>query len=228
MAPGLAGHSETGHPHPFKAHPTMSELGLDRGMYAVSKGARTGSHGFAWRCGACRGAAAADYRGFHQNFTNPAYDFIRIGAEKIAKAANPRIIHYVPKKPDDVGEQTEQIEQALKDRPDIVIFTPVDDKKMVEPVKKLNDANIPIVLFTNPLPGKFVSYVGADDVELGYQEATYLFKHMGGKGRIVVIEGVPAAPTNRDRVRGYQRAFADSQHQGAGFGCRKLSAAGGA
>ena len=166
---------------------------------------------------------------FTKNFTNPAYDFFRIGAEKIAKAANARIIHYVPKKPDDVGEQTEQIEQALKDRPDIVIFTPVDDKKMVEPVKKLNDANIPIVLFTNPLPGKFVSYVGADDVELGYQEAIYLFKHMGGKGRIVVIEGVPAAPTNRDRVRGYQRAFAEFPNiKVLASGCRKLSAAGGA
>ena len=146
---------------------------------------------------------------FTKNFTNPAYDAFRIGADKIAKPANARVIHYVPKKPDDVGEQTEQIEQALKDKPDLVIFTPVDDKKMIEPVKKLNDANIPIVLFTNPLPGKFVTYVGADDAELGYKEAVYLFKHMGGKGSIVVIEGVPAAPTNRDRLRGYQRAFAE-------------------
>ena len=147
---------------------------------------------------------------FTKNFTNPAYDAFRIGADKIAKAANARVIHYVPKKPDDVDEQTAQIDQALIDKPDIVIFTPVNDKAMVGPVKKLNDANIPIVLFTNPLPGKFVTYVGSDDVELGYQEAVYLFKHMGGKGRIVVIEGVPAAPTNRDRLRGYQRAFAES------------------
>jgi ribose transport system substrate-binding protein len=146
---------------------------------------------------------------FTKNFTNPAYDNFRIGADKIAKAANARVIHYVPKKPDDVEEQTAQIEQALKDRPDIVLFTPVNDKKMVGPVKQLNDANIPIVLFTNPLPGKFVTFVGSDDVELGYKEAVYLFNHMGGKGRIVVIEGVPAAPTSRDRVRGWQRAFAE-------------------
>jgi ribose transport system substrate-binding protein len=146
---------------------------------------------------------------FTKNFTNPAYDNFRIGVDKIAKAANARVIHFVPKKPDDVDEQTAQIEQALKDKPDIVIFTPVDDKKMVGPVQKLNDANIPIVLFTNPLPGKFVTFVGSDDVELGYKEALYLFRHMGGKGRIVAIEGVPAAPTNRDRVRGWQRAFAE-------------------
>jgi ribose transport system substrate-binding protein len=33
---------------------------------------------------------------------------------------------------------------------------------------------------------------------------------MGGKGKIVVIEGTPAAPTNRERLRGYQRAFAET------------------
>jgi ribose transport system substrate-binding protein len=146
---------------------------------------------------------------FTKNFTNPAYEAFRIGADQIAKAANARTIHFVPKKPDDVVEQTAQVEQVLKDRPDIILFTPVDDHAMIEPVKKLNSANIPVVLFTNPLPGKFVTFVGADDVELGYKEARYLFVKMGGKGRIVVMEGVPAAPTNRDRLRGYQRAFAE-------------------
>jgi len=159
------------------------------------------------------GAAAAHKQPtigvFTKNFTNPAYENFRIGADKIAKAVNARVIHYVPKKPDDVDEQTAEVEQALKDRPDIILFTPVHDKAMIEPVKKLNDANIPIVLFTNPLPGRFVTYIGSDDVELGYKEAVYLFKHLGGKGSIVVIEGVPAAPTNRDRLRGYQKAFAE-------------------
>ena len=65
------------------------------------------------------------------------------------------------------------------------------------------------MLVSNPLPGKFVTYVGADDFEIGYREARYLFDHLGGKGKIVVIEGTPAAPTNRERVRGYQRAFAE-------------------
>jgi len=59
------------------------------------------------------------------------------------------------------------------------------------------------------LPGSFVTYVGADDFEIGYQEARYLFDKLGGKGKIVVIEGTAAAPTNRERVRGYKRAFAE-------------------
>ena len=146
---------------------------------------------------------------FTKNFTNPAYEAFRIGAEKVAKEANARIINCVPKQPDNIAEQTAAVEQVLNDKPDIVLFTPVDDKAMAGPVKKLNDANIPVVLFTNRLPGKFVSFVGSDDVDLGYKEAVYLFRHMSGEGRIVVVEGVPAAPTNRDRLLGYQRALAE-------------------
>jgi ribose transport system substrate-binding protein len=87
------------------------------------------------------------------------------------------------------------------------VFIPVDDVAMVDSVRKLNDAKIPVVLASNPLPGRFVTYVGADDVEIGYRQARYLFERLGGKGRIVVIEGTAAAPTNRDRLRGYRRAF---------------------
>lgn len=146
---------------------------------------------------------------FTKNRTNPAYDNFRMGADRVAHAAGARTVHYVPDKPDDVGEQTAQVEAALKLKPDIVLFTPVDDKAMAGPVKKLNDAGIPIVLFTNPLPGRFVTFVGSDDVAIGYKEARYLFDKLGGKGRIVVIEGTPAAPTNRDRLKGYEKALAE-------------------
>jgi len=80
---------------------------------------------------------------------------------------------------------------------------------MVDSVKRLNEAKIPIVLAANPLPGNFVTYVGADDFEIGYREARYLFEKLGGRGKVVVIEGTAGAPTNRERVRGYKRAFAE-------------------
>ena len=146
---------------------------------------------------------------FTKNSTNPAYEAFRIAADQIARSAGARTVHFVPKQPDNVDEQKAMVEQVLKDRPDAVIFIPVDDVAMISSVKELNEAKIPIVLVSNPLPGSFVTYVGADDFEIGYREAHYLFDKLGGKGKIVVIEGTPAAPTNRERVRGYKRAFAE-------------------
>ena len=146
---------------------------------------------------------------FTKNLTNPAYEAFRIGADQVARASGARAVHFVPSKPDNVDEQKAMVEQVLRDKPDVVVFIPVDDVAMVESVKKLNDAKIPVVLASNPLPGSFVTYVGADDYEIGYRQAHYLFEALGGKGKIVVIEGTPAAPTNRERVRGYKRAIAE-------------------
>jgi ribose transport system substrate-binding protein len=146
---------------------------------------------------------------FTKNLTNPAYEAFRIAADQIAQATGARVIHFVPKQPDDVEEQKAMVEQVLKDRPDAVIFIPVDDVAMIPSVTALNAAKIPIVLVSNPLPGHFVTYVGADDYEIGYRQAHYLFDALDGKGKIVVIEGTPAAPTNRERVRGYKRALAE-------------------
>lgn len=146
---------------------------------------------------------------FTKNLTNPAYEAFRIAADKVAGATGAKIQHYVPKQPDNVDEQKAMVEQVLKDKPDAVVFIPVDDVAMIDSVKKLNEAKIPIVLASNPLPGRFVTFVGADDFDIGYREAHYLFEHLGAKGKIVVIEGIPVAPTNRERVRGYKRALAE-------------------
>lgn len=146
---------------------------------------------------------------FTKNSTNPAYEAFRIAADQIARASGAKILHFVPRQPDNVDEQKAMVEQAIKDKPDAIIFIPVDDVAMIPSVRLLNDARIPVILVSNPLPGSFVTYVGADDFEIGYREARYLFEHLGGKGKIVVIEGTPAAPTNRERLRGYQRAFGE-------------------
>jgi ribose transport system substrate-binding protein len=146
---------------------------------------------------------------FTKNRTNPAYEAFRIASDQIARATGAQIVHYVPKQPDSVDEQIAMVDQVLRDRPDAVIFIPVDDVAMIDSVKRLNEAKIPVVLVSNPIPGSFVTYVGADDFEIGYREARYLFENLGAKGKIVVIEGTPAAPTNRERLRGYQRAFAE-------------------
>ena len=146
---------------------------------------------------------------FTKNTTNPAYSAFRIAADQIGQLTGAQIRHFVPKQPDNVDEQKAMVEQVLKDRPDAVVFIPVDDVAMIGSVKKLNEAKIPIVLAANPLPGDFVTYVGADDFEIGTREARYLFEKLGGKGKIVVIEGTTGAPTNRERVRGYKRAFAE-------------------
>ena len=77
---------------------------------------------------------------FTKNRTNPAYEAFRIASDQIARSAGVKLIHLVPNQPDNVDEQKAMVEQALADKPDAVIFIPVDDVAMINSVKKLNDA----------------------------------------------------------------------------------------
>jgi ribose transport system substrate-binding protein len=147
---------------------------------------------------------------FTKNTTNPAYSAFRLAADQVGQATGARILHFVPRQPDNVDEQKAMVEQVLKERPDAVVFIPVDDVAMIESVKKLNEAKIPIVLAVNSLPGDVVTFVGSDDFGIGYAQAKYLFDKLGAKGRIVILEGTAGAPTSRERVRGYKQALGET------------------
>jgi ribose transport system substrate-binding protein len=141
---------------------------------------------------------------FTKNRSNPAYDAARLGAERTAARNGARVAHYVPRKPDDIAEQIALVEQAIAARPDAVVFVPVHLTALDASVRELNAAGVPAVNYLNRLAhGRFVSYVGSDDYRLARDIAAYLFRHMGGKGDVLLMEGVPGAVTSRERVRGF-------------------------
>jgi ribose transport system substrate-binding protein len=145
---------------------------------------------------------------FTKNRSNPAYDAARLGAERTAARNGARVVHYVPRKPDDIAEQIVLVGQAIAARPDAVVFVPVHLTALDASVRELNAAGIPAVNYLNRLAhGRFVSYVGSDDYRLARDIAAYLFRHMGGKGDVLLMEGVPGAVTSRERVRGFLDAI---------------------
>jgi len=121
------------------------------------------------------------------------------------------IAHYVPDKPDDLAQQQALVERAIAERPDAAVFVPVHATAMGDSVRKLDAARIPTVNYLNRLAeGRFVSYVGSDDYRLARDIAAYLFLHLGGRGDIVILEGVPAAVTSQERMRGFRDALKDA------------------
>lgn len=144
---------------------------------------------------------------FTKNRTNPAYHAARLGADRTAARNGARILHFVPDTPDDVEEQIALLGQAIAARPDAMVFNPVHLTALDASVRKANDAGIPVVNFLNRLAaGRFVSFVGSDDYRLGREIAGCLFRHLGGQGEVVMMEGVPGAVTSRERMRGFRDA----------------------
>jgi ribose transport system substrate-binding protein len=145
---------------------------------------------------------------FTKNRSNPAYAAARLGADRAAQRFGARTQHYVPVKPDDVDEQIALIDEALSDKPDGFVVVPVHPTAVNAALRKVYAVGIPLVGLLNRFsePGA-LSYVGADDYAIGVELASYLFQHLGGRGEVVIMEGVPSSVTSNDRVRGFNDAL---------------------
>jgi ribose transport system substrate-binding protein len=148
---------------------------------------------------------------FIKNVTNPFWKACRIGAEKAGKEFGVTIETVAPTKPDNIEEQTRLVEDWIIKRPDAFVFVPVDYKALVPSIQKVNKAGIPVIGYVNRMTDvDFVSYVGSDDETLQYELCKYLFKSMNGKGKIIHIDGVPAAITAQNRKKGFERAVKET------------------
>jgi ribose transport system substrate-binding protein len=151
---------------------------------------------------------------FTKNRLNPAYAGARLGADRVAARFGAMAVHYVPETPDDPVEQSALIEQALVDGVDAIVLVPCHPTAVDESVHKINATGVPLINCINRLSkGNFVSYVGADDYALGLDVARYLFRHMEGQGKVVLVEGPPDSVTATER----SRAFGDAAAEFAGI-----------
>jgi ribose transport system substrate-binding protein len=142
-----------------------------------------------------------------KNQNSPIFAALRAGAAIAARNLGVQVINYVPSTADNVAEQNKLVDDAIKDRPDAIVFVPVDFAQAGAAVAKINAANIPLINVNERLSGGTVAgYVGTDDAALAAATGRYLFKAMGGKGNVVILDG----PDNNLTARGRAQGFRDS------------------
>jgi ribose transport system substrate-binding protein len=147
---------------------------------------------------------------FTKNRSNPAYAAARLGADRTTQRLGAKTVHYVPEKPDDVGEQIALIDAAIRERPDAVVLVPVHPTAINAAIGRIVAAGIPLIGFLNAFSETGpISYVGADDYAIGLKVATYLYGHLGGRGDVVILEGAAHSVTSGARVRGFRDALKD-------------------
>lgn len=152
---------------------------------------------------------------FTKNLTNPAYSAARLGAERAAALFSDEVLHFVPQKGDDPEEQSALIDEALalQPRPDAFVLSPVHASKVDPAIRRIAAAGIPMIGFVNPIAAApMVGYVSSDDYLLALAIANYLFAHLKGRGRVLVVTGPAGSYTSLERLRGFREAA--RQHPG--------------
>jgi ribose transport system substrate-binding protein len=140
--------------------------------------------------------------------SNPIVRGVRVGSEAMAGKLGDKSLHFVPRTENSVPEQLALVDEVLSNKPDALVFSPSDPKAFIPAVDKFNAAGIAVVNVIDRLAGgQVVAYVGNDDYDLAVATARYLFKAMGSKGNIVMLEGPPTLPTAVARSRGFNDAL---------------------
>jgi ribose transport system substrate-binding protein len=146
---------------------------------------------------------------FTKNRSNPAYAAARLGADRTAERLGAKTAHYVPSKDDDAAEQSALVLRALGERPNAIVFAPVHPAKVNVAIEAIHAAGIPVFGFVNPLPvGRAVSYVGSDDHALAFAAAKYLYDHLAGRGRVLLVSGPAESVTSIPRMQAFKEAAA--------------------
>jgi ribose transport system substrate-binding protein len=158
-------------------------------------------------CGA-KAADAPTIAVFTKNQISPIFSALRAGAAVAARNLGVQVVNYVPSTADSVAEQNKLVDDAIKDKPDAIVFVPVDYTQAAGAVGKINGANIPLINANEKLSGgTVVGYVGIDDAALAKATGEYLLKAMGGKGNVLILDGPDDNLTSRGRSSGFRDAI---------------------
>ncbi len=96
---------------------------------------------------------------------------------------------------DDVSKQISQVQNFIANGMDAIIVNPVDTSATAAITKAAADAGVPLV-YVNREPadvdklGPKAAFVASNEAESGTLEAKQICKLLGGKGNILVMEGV--------------------------------------
>ena len=108
-------------------------------------------------------------------------------------------------------QQSQLCEEAIVSGADAVVIAPVDSEAIVPATKKINDAGIPVINLNTRISDaeQYVTFVGLENVNQGYDTAKVVLEKMEGEGTIFIIEGSTGAQTSIDRVTGFEKALAE-------------------
>lgn len=107
----------------------------------------------------------------------------------------------------DVAVQSDQIDQFIRQKVDSLIVDAVDSEGIGPAVLRAKQAGIPVVAIDVAAAGADAT-VTSDNVQAGREACAYLFRALGGSGKVAIVDG-SAVSAISDRMAGCHQALAE-------------------
>jgi ribose transport system substrate-binding protein len=130
---------------------------------------------------------------------------------KTAAAKHPELKIVFKDAQNDTLNQRAAVEEFISSKVDLLIISPKEAQPLTEPVARAMDAGIPVIVLDRAVLGdKYTCFIGADNVKIGKAAGQWIAKRLGGKGKVVELEGLMTSIPGQDRHNGFREGIAGS------------------
>jgi len=117
--------------------------------------------------------------------------------------------------------QTPVLDAVIARGPDAILIAPTDSTQMIEPLRRANEAGIPVITVDTFIDdgqyqdgagdGDFpISYIASDNVAGGRMAARFVANEIGGEGKVYVSNVRPGISTTDQREEGFKAEMAEN------------------
>jgi len=138
---------------------------------------------------------------------NPFFVTLKEGAEEEAKSQGIDITTVDAQ--NDSAKQVSDIEDLIQRGVDILLVNPTDSAAVAAAIESANNANIPVITVDRSADGgEVIAHIASDNAAGGKMAGEFLAEKLGGKGKVVELEGIPGSSAARERGKGFNEAIA--------------------
>ena len=141
---------------------------------------------------------------------NPFFVSLKEGAEQKAKDMGMELV--VLDSQNDPAQELANVEDLLTQGVSLILINPTDSDAVGNAIIAANNKNVPVVtLDRGANQGEVVSHIASDNVAGGVMAGEHIVSLLGGKGKVVELEGIAGTSAARDRGQGFNDAIADTE-----------------
>lgn len=132
-------------------------------------------------------------------------------AAKEVNAAFPNINVVVKTSPSAAAQVSALEDLSAKRKMDALVILPYSSEELTGPVKSIKEAGTFITVVDRGLNNSAIQdlYLAGDNIAVGKTTAKFLVDKLGGKGKVVVLRGIPTV-IDDERIQGFKDGLAGS------------------
>ena len=131
---------------------------------------------------------------------------------KNAAAAHPELKVIFKDAQNDNLRQRAHIEEFMRAGVDLILVSPKEAAPLTGPVRDAFRKGIPVIVLDRRVLGEeYTCFIGADNKKIGRAAGRWIVKKLGGKGKVVELEGLMTSTPGQDRHSGFREALKGTQ-----------------